>query len=105
MTSIAQDAPTRNSSRSNADNVESILIAEWPINRREIARVSIEWYRGSCLINLRKWYEDGTGKFNPGNKGIALNIGHLRRISAAMEDALVVARERGLVSAEHEISQ
>jgi Transcriptional Coactivator p15 (PC4) len=102
MATLTQEAVRRNSSRSNADEVEPILIAEWPINRREIARVSIECYRGSWLINLRKWYEDETGKFNPGNKGIALSVVHLRRIGLAMNEAIEVARSRGLIPADQE---
>ena len=50
MTTLAQEAPRRNRSRSNADDVEPILIAEWPIKRGEIARVSIENYKGSITV-------------------------------------------------------
>jgi len=51
MTTLAQDAPRRNDSRSNTDDVESILIAEWPLSRGEIARVAIRSFKGTWLID------------------------------------------------------
>jgi len=97
MMTLAQEAPRRNSSRSNADDVEPILIAEWPLSRGEIARVSIRTFKGTPLIDLRKWFEDGDGQLSPGPKGISLSVKHLRRISVAMNDALEVARSGGLI--------
>jgi hypothetical protein len=99
---VAYDESERNSSRSTIDDVESILISEWPINGGEIARVSLDRYRGLWLINLQKWYKDDTGKFNPGIRGIALNVAHLARISGAMEDALTLAFQRGLIPTREE---
>lgn len=96
MTTIAQEAPPRNDSRSNADEVEPILIAEWPISRGEIARVSIRSFKGSWLIDLRKWFQTGDGQLRAGPKGISLSVRHLRRISEAMNKAIEVARSRGL---------
>jgi hypothetical protein len=96
MTTIAQEAPPRNDSRSNADEVEPILIAEWPIKRGEIARVSIENYKGSWLIDYRKWFEVDSGEWRATSKGLKLSVRHLRRISEAMNEALEVARSRGL---------
>ncbi len=97
MTTLAQEAPRRNSSRLSADDVEPILISEWPIKRGEIARVSIKKYKGTWLLDIRKFFEIGDGGFNPSSKGIALSIRHLNRINAAVADALAVARQRGLV--------
>jgi hypothetical protein len=105
MTTVAQDAPRRNSSRSNADDVEPILIAEWPLSRGEIARVAIRSFKGTWLIDLRKWFETGAGELRAGPKGISLSVKHLRRISVAMDDALKTARERGLLPAEQKGEQ
>jgi hypothetical protein len=102
MTTIAQDASQRNDSRSNADDVESILISEWPLSRGEIARVSIRSFKGTWLIDLRKWFEAGDGQLRAGPKGISLSVKHLRRISVAMNEALEVARGRGLIQADEE---
>lgn len=104
MTKIRQDASQRKSNHSNAGDVEPLLIAEWPIKRGEIARVSIENYKGTWLISLRKWFEAEEGRFRPG-KGISLSVKHLRRISTAMDDALVAAGERGLIPADQEGGQ
>jgi hypothetical protein len=105
MTTLAQDAPRRNSSRSNADDVEPILIAEWPLSRGEVARVSIRSFKGTWLIDLRKWFETGHGELRAGPKGISLSVKHLRRISVAMEEAVSIARSRGLISANQEGDQ
>jgi hypothetical protein len=102
MTTLAQQAPRRNDSRSNADEVEPILISEWPLSRGEIARVSIRSFKGTWLIDLRKWFETGDGQLRAGPKGISLSLKHLRRINVAMNEAVEVARSRGLLQAEEE---
>jgi hypothetical protein len=95
---ISQSAPQGNSPGGRTES-EPLLIAEWPIKRGEIARVSIENYKGTWLISLRKWFEAEDDELRPG-KGISLSIKHLRRISIAMDEALAAARERGLISAD-----
>ncbi len=105
MTTLAQEAQRRNGSRSNADDVEPILIAEWPLSRGEIARVSIRSFKGTWLIDLRKWFETGDGQLRAGPKGISLSVKHLRRISVAMNEAIEVARSRGLIQADEESGQ
>jgi hypothetical protein len=102
MTTLAQDAPRRNDSRSNSDDVEPILISEWPLSRGEIARVSIRSFKGTWLIDLRKWFEAGDGQLRAGPKGISLSVKHLRRVSTAMNEAIEVARSRGLIEADEE---
>ncbi|MGC8059574.1 transcriptional coactivator p15/PC4 family protein, partial [Salmonella enterica] len=66
MTTLAQEAPRRNNSRSPTDDVEPILIAEWPLSRGEIARVAIRSFKGTWLIDLRKWFEAGDGQWRAG---------------------------------------
>ncbi len=105
MTTLAQEAPRRNNSRSNADDVEPILIAEWPLSRGEIARVAIRSFKGTWLIDLRKWFETGDGQLRAGPKGISLSVKHLRRMSAAMDEALAEGRKRGLISDDRESGQ
>jgi hypothetical protein len=102
MTTLAQEAPRRNNSRSDADDVEPILIAEWPLSRGEIARVSIRSFKGTWLIDIRKWFETGDGQLRAGPKGISLSVKHLRRISVAMNEAIEVARSRGLIKTDDE---
>jgi hypothetical protein len=77
MTTLAQQALRRNDSRSNTDDVEPIVIAEWPLSRGEIARVSIRSFKGTWLIDLRKWFDSGDGQLRAGPKGISLSVKHL----------------------------
>jgi Transcriptional Coactivator p15 (PC4) len=100
MSTITQDAPRRNSQHAKSDDQEPLLIAEWPIKRGEIARVSIENYKGTWLISLRKWFEAEDGQLRATTKGISLSVKHLRRISVAMDEALTEARRRGLIPAD-----
>jgi hypothetical protein len=99
MTTIAQDTSQRNSARADEDTVEPILIAEWPIKRGEIVRVTLKDYKGTRLIDIRKFFEREDGDFSPTSKGIALNIKHLNRLSAAIKEASAVAYQRGLMPA------
>jgi hypothetical protein len=45
---------------------DDTVIAEWPLNRRERARISIEQFNGTWLINARKWFEADDGSLRPG---------------------------------------
>jgi hypothetical protein len=81
---------------------DPILVAEWPLNNRgEQVRVSIENYKGSWLISLRKWFKIDDGQMRPG-KGLAMSAKNLPQLAAAIEQALATARERGLVPADGE---
>lgn len=97
MATLAQEAAPRNRSRSNVDDIEPILIAEWPLSRGEVARVSIRSFKGTWLIDLRKWFETGAGELRAGPKGISLSVKNLRRISAAMNKAVEEALSRGMI--------
>jgi len=94
MTVVAQDAAQSNSRNTNPP--DEIVVSEWSINRRETVRVSLCLYKGTRLINLRKWYTDDDGELRPG-KGFAVSVKHLPRIAEAMGIAHSVARERGLI--------
>jgi hypothetical protein len=103
MTTITQDAPQRNSRKS--DDLEPIIIAEWSLNKRgETVRVSIENYKGTWLINIRKWFKADDGEMRPG-KGSALGVKNLPQLTDAMEQALATALERGLIPADREGGQ
>jgi hypothetical protein len=104
MNTLAQEPSRRNGHRSSADPLAPLLIAEWPIKRGEIARVSIENYKGTWLISLRRWFEAEDEQLRPG-KGLSLSIKHLRRLSVAMDEALTIARQRGLIPADEGSSQ
>jgi hypothetical protein len=98
MQEMAQQEPQRNSPTQKTD-ADGGIIAEWPLNTRESARVSIEKYNGVWLINLRKWFEAESGEMRPGKQGIALGMRHLPQLAEAVTTALSIARQRGLVEA------
>ncbi len=101
MTAMPQTASGRNRQHATID-FDLVIVAEWPINKRgETARVSIEPYKGSPLVNIRKWFEDDDGEMRP-SKGIALNVKHLPQLAEAVAKALTLARERGLIADDHE---
>jgi hypothetical protein len=103
MTTITQDAPQRNSRKS--DDLEPIIIAEWPLNKRgETVRVSIENYKGTWLINIRKWFKADDGEMHAG-KGSALGVKHLPLLTEAIGRALTVASDRGLIPVDREGGQ
>lgn len=102
MTSLSRESTQHNSHQGRPDDLEPIIIAEWPINKRgETARVSIELYKGTRLISLRKWFEAEDGEMRPG-KGISLSVKHLPHVTEAMINALATARVRGLIPADEQ---
>jgi hypothetical protein len=101
MGTPAPQEPSRNSHDTKL-GPDAGIVAEWPINKRETVRVSIELYNGVWLINFRKWFEAEDGQMRPGKHGIALGVKHLPRLSEATTIAMTIARERGLIAADHE---
>jgi hypothetical protein len=77
---------------------DAIIVAEWPVNRGDHVRVSIEQFNGTWLINIRKWFEADDGAMRPAKQGIALSIKHLPQLAKATSQALSVAEERQLIS-------
>jgi hypothetical protein len=77
--------------------IDHSIIAEWPVNKRERVRVSIEKFKGVDLINLRKWFlADNDDTLRPGKGGIALNVKHLPKLVDAIVKALAVAMAQAL---------
>jgi hypothetical protein len=74
---------------------DATIIAEWPINKRESVRVSVEQYKGVDLVNIRKWFKAEDGSLRPGKAGIALNVKHLPQLTEAMTKALSAAARLG----------
>jgi len=63
-------------------------------NSREVLRVQREDYQGHDMLNLRVWYDDGTGELRPTKKGVAFKatlipelINALGAVSAADREA------------------
>jgi hypothetical protein len=100
MNVFAQDAPQGNSQNRHSDP-EEVIVSEWPLNKREIARVTLGVYRGIWLINFRKWFEGDDGDMRPG-KGFAVSAKHLPHLAEAATKALFIARERRLIETDRE---
>lgn len=77
--------------------METIIIAEWPLNRRESFRVTLSEYKDQPVIDARVWYADGAGHVKPGKRGCTLGVRQLPKLADAMSKALNEARARGLV--------
>jgi hypothetical protein len=72
------------------------IIAEWPINTREKIRVRLDVYQGRDIIDLRRWYSDGTLDHKPG-RGLTISVRHLPALAAAVTAALSQAEAAGLL--------
>ncbi|MDI3336649.1 transcriptional coactivator p15/PC4 family protein [Defluviimonas aestuarii] len=62
-------------------------IATIPKNAREEFRVEVQDYKGHRLLNIRVWFDDGSGEYSPGKQGIALRLDLLSDLCAALEKA------------------
>ena len=77
------------------------IIAEFPKNKREIVRVSIENYKGQTVISVRVFYHAGDdAELRPGRSGLSMSIQHVVKLAAALKDAETKAHELRLISPE-----
>jgi hypothetical protein len=90
---IPQNDATRN-------GPQPIIIAQWELNSRESLRVELHEFKGVQIIGIRKWFPAANGAMAPGKDGINLNLKHLPRLAAAVNDALSKALEDGLITVE-----
>jgi hypothetical protein len=95
MQGMAQSAAERNSEGVKSN--DPLIVAEWPLHRRERLRVSIEEFKGARLISVRKWFEADDGSWRPTSRGISLSIRHLPQLLEAIDNAHAIALERGLI--------
>jgi hypothetical protein len=75
-----------------------VIVAEWPRNRRETIRVSLDEYQGRTTIDCRAWWHDGDGELKPGKAGLTLAVKHLPALAEAIGRALVRAQDLGLLN-------
>jgi Transcriptional Coactivator p15 (PC4) len=66
-------------------------------DRRAHVRVELSEYEGHPLINVRVWETGSDGIDRPTKKGIALTVGKLPELHAAIGAALAKARELRLI--------
>jgi Transcriptional Coactivator p15 (PC4) len=74
-----------------------IVVGEFRANSREVARVTLENYRGHDLIRIHKWFAGDDGEPHPCKGGIAVNVKHMPILSELIFEALVQARHLGLI--------
>lgn len=84
----------------NGKPLDSIVIAEWPKNAREVIRVELSTYNGAQLIQIRTWYRADDDGLRPGRSGYAVSIKHLPDIANAFAAAVDVAKSKGLIKDE-----
>jgi hypothetical protein len=83
--------------------LEPVEIAKfWKSSRDRSAhvRVDLSEYKGHPLFNIRVWQTGSDGVDRPTPKGIALTIGKLPELVAAVTRALAKAEELGLIKSE-----
>lgn len=65
---------------------KDVVVAEWQATKREFLRVVKRHFKGSELIDLRRWYRDAEGQLCPG-KGISFRPGDIKRLRKALRKA------------------
>jgi hypothetical protein len=78
---------------------EPVVIAKFWKNRRrnESVHVSLSEYEGHCLINVRVYCTGSDGIDRPTPKGVAMGIGRLVELHAAITKAVSKAKSLGLI--------
>jgi hypothetical protein len=80
---------------------EPVRVAEFWKNRQgESIRATLVCYEGRNCFDLRQHFTAGDGKLLPTKKGITIAVLRLPDLAAAVNKALVRARELGLIEAE-----
>ena len=69
------------------------LIAKFKRHGEEELQVSLRWYRGRLIVDLRNFYLGSEGEMLPTKSGISFAIGKLRSIITALEAASDRAEE------------
>lgn len=72
-----------------------VIIAEWPRNKREVIRVSLDEYQGRKTIDCRCWWHDDHGELKPGRSGLTLALKHLPKLAQSLANALAQANALG----------
>jgi hypothetical protein len=75
-----------------------IIVAEWPKNDRETVRVTLDEYNGRPVVGARLWFRGEDGNMRPGKTGLAIGVRHLPALARALDQALAIATEQGLLT-------
>ncbi len=75
-----------------------IIIANLPKNTTEQVRVALDEYRGETIFDVRVCADfTAAHVFMPTKKGVAIRVEQLPEFAQAVADALLTARELGLI--------
>jgi hypothetical protein len=89
------NAKGNNRSVPNPSTRFPVVIAEWPRNKREVVRVSLDEYQGRKIIDCRSWWYNDEDELKPGRSGLTLALKHLPNLAQGLADALARARALG----------
>jgi hypothetical protein len=70
---------------------------QWPLKNGEIVRVSIDYASGYDLVHIRRCRRGPNGELYPTQKGVAVQIRHLRRLLKALQAIRAHARKIGVL--------
>lgn len=74
-----------------------IIVHEWRLSARELARVKIDEKHGRVVIDARIWLQHPSGEIRPGRRGLTLDVQHLDALTGSLVAAVGEARARGLL--------
>jgi hypothetical protein len=63
-----------------------IVVREWP-KKGELARVTVDTYKGATTVNLRLWYQKD-GEWKPGPKGFVIGAASWPALAAEVTEVL-----------------
>jgi transcriptional coactivator p15 (PC4) len=81
----------------HAGNRKSVTTHEWKRAKRETVRLSIGEFKGKPYVELRTWWLDRHGEYQPGPRGVRLPIQELLVLPTAMKVAKRRARKLRLL--------
>ena len=74
-----------------------ISVAQFEKNKKEEVRVSIETFHGRKIINIRVFYKDDDGNWNPGKQGLALSVDRYKDLAGAVLELGRELKASGLI--------
>jgi len=84
-TADPQLLPKTSSHLSTLDDDSRTLIMEVQKNLRERVRIGLNRYRGHDYVEMRVWYVDAAGEFQPSRQGILLKPSLIPQVIQALQ--------------------
>jgi len=96
MTAVSHTPVPRKASTAKRGN-EQVFVAEWPRNRRELVRISIDRIETRFVVSIRVWWRNDDGIYKPSPTGLTLFVSHLPKLVEHLEAARKKATIFGLL--------